>query len=127
MSEPSTALQVALYSALDTALSCSVYDHVPQDSAFPYVTIDYEESFDYDYLTGRKDNRYIYISVWSQYRGQKEVKEIMATIDGALHNKRFTLTTGSVAKMRVLSKRTNRDMDGITYMGQVRVNVITNH
>lgn len=127
MSDPSFALQTAIYTALSAALSCDVYDHVPQGAAYPYVTIDYEDVNDADFLTGRKDNRILYFSVWSQYAGQKEVKQIMATIDATLHNQRLALSTGRIAKMRVLSKRTNREPDGLTFMGQVRVNVLTEH
>ena len=48
----------------------------------------------------------------------------MSELDTLLDEKRFTLTTGRIAQMRVLSKRTNREADGVTYMGQLRLQVL---
>jgi len=127
MSDPSFSLQTALYTALDGALSCSVYDHVPQDSSYPYVVIDYEDVSDADFLNTRKDARLIYLSVWSQYAGQKEVKDIISTIDTTLHRKQLSLSSGRAVTVRVLSKRTNREPDGVTFMGQVGLQILTEH
>lgn len=127
MSDPSVALQAAIYQRLASQLSCPVYDAVPEGAALPYVTLDYEVSDNRDYLRQRKDQRWAYLAVWSDYQGQKEVKEIMAAIDAALHGYRPTLTTGRVADIRVDRKRTNREPDGRTYQGQVTLRIITEH
>jgi dUTPase len=127
MSEPTLALQTALYSALDAALSCSVYDSVPQGAAMPYVTLEFQDVEDADFLGEKRDFRAIYLAVWSSYRGQKEVLELMQTIYNTLHEQSLTLSTGRIAQMRVVSRRTNREPDGVTYMGQVRVNILTEH
>lgn len=127
MSDPALAVQTAIYAALDAALSVPVYDSAPQDAAFPYVTFDFQDVANRDMLNQRMDNRTFYFAVWSDYRGQKEVLEVMAAIDAALHEKRLTLSTGRLVQMRVLSKRTNREPDGLTYMGQLRLQVLTEH
>lgn len=127
MSDPSVALQTALYSALDAAVSCPVYDFVPQDAVEPYVVIASVTTNNAEYLNSRKDSKVFYLSVYSTYRGQKEVQEIMGAISDALHNNRLSLTTGRVASMRVLGTDTNREPDGVTFMGQVRLSVLVEH
>jgi hypothetical protein len=124
MSDPSIAFQTAIYTELDAQLSVPVYDSVPQSATYPYVTIDYQDSSRANWLSDRKDEKTIYFSVWSDYRGQKEVLQIMSEMDTLLHNQRFTLSTGRIAKMQVLSKRTNRESDGVTFMGQLRLQVL---
>lgn len=127
MSTTTFALQKAIYSAVDAALSVPVYDFVPQGSTYPYVTIDFQEAFDNDFLNGRKDRHLIYLTIWSDYRGQKEVMDIMSDIDATLHEARPALETGRVVQMRVIARQTSRDEDGLTYMGRVRLQVITEH
>lgn len=124
MSEPSAAFQTAVYAELDANLSVPIYDSVPQAATYPYVTIDFQDSNNANFLAGRKDEKVMYFSVWSDYRGQKQVLDIMAELDTLLDDKKFTLSTGRIAQMRVLSKRTNREADGVTYMGQLRLQVL---
>lgn len=127
MSGVSVALQVALFQRLAAELSCPVYDAVPMGAAYPYVTLDYEVSGNADYLSRRKDERFIYIAVWSNYQGQAEAKRIMADIDAALHGYSPGLTTGRVVSIRIVRTRTSREPDGRTYMGQVTIRIITEH
>jgi hypothetical protein len=124
MSDPSVAFQTAIYTELDAQLSVPIYDSVPQSATYPYVTIDYQDSSRANWLSDRKDEKTMYFAVWSDYRGQKEVLAIMSELDTLLNNQRFTLSTGRIAKMQVLSKRTNRESDGVTFMGQLRLQVL---
>jgi len=124
MSDPSITFQMAIYSALNAGLSVPVYDSVPQGTAYPYVTIDYQESEMGDFLSSRTDKKMLYLSVWSDYRGQKEVLQIMGEIDALLHEKNLSLTEGRVVIMQVQSKRTSRDSDGLTYMGLVKLKTL---
>lgn len=127
MSDPSIAVQKAIYTALSNALSCNVYDSVPQGASYPYVVIDREESLDADYLATRKDERFLYLSVWSVYHGQKEVKEIMAGIDSALHRQRLGMDNGRMVICYVQRKTTLRDSDNLTFQGAVTLRILTEH
>ncbi|MCY1552838.1 hypothetical protein D9M68_892620 [compost metagenome] len=71
--------------------------------------------------------RFQYLSVWSAYRGQAEVKRIMGEIREALHRKRLPLATGRAISVQVLRTRTNREPDGLTYQGQVTLRILTTH
>lgn len=127
MADPAWALQVALHARLEAGLSCPVHDGVPDNSPFPYVTLDSAVSDAADFLASRKDQRFLYLSVWSQYQGQNEVHEIMAKIDALLHNQPLVLTTGHVIGMQVTRKQTSREPDGRTYQGAVTLRVLTQH
>lgn len=127
MADPTLFLQAALLDTLNAALSCPVYDAVPQNASYPYVTIDREVKRSADFLASRMDERYLYLAVWSQHQGQKEVKEIIAAIDAALHRQRLTLDSGSVVSCIVQDTDTVRDADGKTYMGRVTLQILTQH
>lgn len=127
MSDPSLAVQAALYQALTAGLSCPVYDAVPEEAAFPYVTFDYEVAANRDFLASRLDERFLYLSVWSQYPGQAEVKRLMGEIDAAVHGKSLPLASGQSTRISVRRKSTNREPDGRTYQGQVVLQVLTPH
>lgn len=127
MADPSFALQVALFDRLAAEVSCPIYDSVPMDAPFPYVSLDYEISSNDDPLASRRDIRLFYLSVWSDFKGQEEVKRLMAEIDVATHERPLPLTTGCVVSIRVDRKQTNREPDGVTYQGSVTLRIITQH
>ena len=127
MADPSFALQVALFDRLAAEVSCPIYDSVPMDAPFPYISLDYEVSSNDDPLASRRDIRLFYLSVWSEFKGQEEVKRLMAEIDAALHERPLPLTTGRVVSIRVDRKQTNREPGGVTYQGSVTLRIITQH
>lgn len=128
MADPSFALQVALLDRLkEEVVSCKTYDHVPMNAPLPYVAIGLEISNNNDPLAGRREIRLLYLTVWSDFEGQEEVKRIMAEIDAALHERPMPLTTGRVVSMRVIRKQSTPEPDCITYQGSVTVRIITQH
>lgn len=127
MADPSFALQVALFDRIKAEVSCPIYDSVPMDAALPYVSFDYEISSNSDPLASRRDIRLFYLSVWSDFKGQEEVKRLMAEIDTATHERPLPLATGRVVSIRVERKQTNREPDGVTYQGSVTLRIITQH
>lgn len=127
MSDPALALQAALLAQLQSILSCEVYDAVPQAAAYPYVTLDYSMSDNEDFVGGyRVDRRYIYLGVWSRAYGSAEVQTIMSQID-ALNEQPLALSTGDMVSLRVERKRTSREPDNLTFMGQVTLRILTTH
>ncbi len=128
MSDNTLAVQKAIYTTLTTALyPVKVYDAVPQGAAYPYVVINNTEVMNADFLNSRKDERFIYLSIWSQYRGQKEVIDIMTDIDDALHRKALSLESGSMVQSFVQNKHTMREPDNLTFQGSVKLRIITQH
>lgn len=128
MADPGFALQQAIYQRLAAELTVPVYDAVPMDTPYPYVTIDSEQVVNATPISGRmRETRLLYLSVWSDYQGQAEVKRLSGEICAALNERRLPLTVGRVVSMRVLRTESNREPDGRTYMGSVTVRVITTH
>jgi len=128
MSIPTVAIQKAVYQKLSSALGAViVYDSVPQETVMPYVSIDRVEVMASDYLASRKDERFVYLSVWSRYRGQKEVLDVLSVMDGAMHNAALNLENGHAVSCRVVRQNTSRDSDGLTFQGSMTLAIRTTH
>lgn len=128
MSDNTLAVQKAIYTTLTAALyPVKVYDAVPQGAAYPYVVINNTEVVSADFLSSRKDERILYLSIWSQYRGQKEVIDILTDIDAAIHRKALTLESGTMVQSFVQNKSTMREPDNLTFQGSAKLRIITQH
>lgn len=86
MTMPTNALQAAIYTRLTSELSgVGVYDHVPQNAAFPYIDIGDKVSA----LWHAKDKegwefRFTF-HIWTKGAGTKANQTIMSNIYDALH------------------------------------------
>jgi hypothetical protein len=128
MPDPSVALQEAMFARLEAEVSCPVFDGAPMDTDMPYVSFDREISTNISPIAGRKrQQRLIYLSVWSDAHGQAEVKQILGEVVAALDERRLPLTVGRAVSVRVDQADAQRDADGATYQGSVTVRVITTH
>lgn len=128
MSDPSVALQEAMFARLEAEVSCPVFDGAPMDTDMPYVSFDREISTNISPIAGRKrQQRLIYLSVWSDAHGQAEVKRILGEVVAALDERRMPLTVGRAVSVRVEQADAQRDADGVTYQGSVTVRVITTY
>ncbi|WP_313285504.1 DUF3168 domain-containing protein [Pseudomonas sp.] len=128
MADPSVALQEAIFARLTAEVSCPVHDGAPMDSPMPYVSIDREIFTNTSPIAGRKrEQRLVYLSVWSDAHGQAEVKRILGEVVAALDERRLPLTVGRAVSVRVEQADAQRDADGVTYQGSVTVRVITTH
>lgn len=117
------AVQTALYQTLSAALSVPVYDD-PEGGACPYVTIDAVEAREQDFLVDRLTRHLAYLTVWSTYAGKREVLQIAAAIHAALHREVLTLDAGEFVAMRIVDQRVIRDIDELTYMGNLTVELL---
>ena len=128
MADPSVALQEAMSARLEAEVSCPVFDGAPMDTDMPYVSFDREISTNISPIAGRKrQQRLIYLSVWSDAHGQAEVKHILGEVVAALDERRMPLTVGRAVSVRVEQADAQRDADGVTYQGSVTVRVITTY
>lgn len=128
MSDPTMALQIALDARLTEKLTVPVFDSVPECTPLPYVTLDYEVASNTTPIYGKqRENRLFYLSVWSDFHGQMEVKRIMAEIYEALNEKPLQLDEGHVVSVRVIRTQTIREPDNRTFMGAVTLRIITQH
>lgn len=126
MADPTLAVHKALIAAINGVVTCSVYDGVPQGASYPYVTLDFTVADNDDYTNSRQDRRFVYLGIWSRAGGQEEIYTIMGQID-TLHEQPLTLDTGQLVSLRVERKRTSREPDNKTFMGQITLRIITTH
>ena len=78
-----TAFQ-SVYTLLNTnaalTAKASVYDFVPEDATSPYIQIQFSQSLRGRILNESEREMYFDLHIWSQYRGSKEVLEIIDLI-----------------------------------------------
>ena len=122
-------LQSAIYSLLsgDSTLdgligNNKIFDSIaPQDTAYPYVIIGLETMRDVGTKTLDGNVYNVDIDVWSQYRGQKEIKEIMERIYNLLNNATISVSGSNSVMSYVVNAVTLTEVDGITRHGIVNV------
>lgn len=139
MSDASWNLQFAVYDLLKAGNAIAggrVYDNVPDaalsadapDSEFPYVHIGETDLQPDDVGTtagGRDDGAVetITLHVWSRYRGQREVKQIMQQIKDLMHDTQLTVTARASALCIVRAARSFLDPGGRTRHGVMSLEV----
>lgn len=118
MSDPSLALQKALVAALkaDGALSgdVAVYDSVPADASFPYVSFgpsqilpDQEDCIDGAEVIQQVD-------VWSRKPGYPECRQIAAAVVAAVDDKDLALDAHRMILIEHQGTNYLREQDGLT-------------
>lgn len=117
-------LQQAIYSALTgnaplMALVTGVYDHVPQDTPYPYMVLGDPLVQD---VSNMKDSQLavsIPLTIWSREGGRKETGALSEMVHALLHEAMLTLTGQTLISLRVSRMNTDRMNDGITYRAQM--------
>jgi len=108
-------VQKAVYGLLSAStLLPALYDEVPEETAFPYLTIGEftEERFDTMGIYGSEIT--FNLHVWSQYRGFKECYGYLTVIDGLLDYANITSTGFTNIFIRNEMVNTFIDPDGVT-------------
>ena len=72
-------IQKELFKQL-TTLNYPVYDYIPTDAKMPYIKLGYMNMRDYSTKTNEGIQVNQYIDIFSDYKGQKETREIMHQI-----------------------------------------------
>ena len=85
----SIELQEKLYALLST-LSYPVYDDVPKNAKCPYIKLGVNRGGDNSTKINLAHKDYQYIDVFSEYRGKKEVMQIIKQVNDLLQNKTIT-------------------------------------
>ena len=134
MSDAAFNLQTALYSALtgSTAVTgagstgtVNVYDHVPQNSSFPYIAIG--EALDADWSSKTYDGQRhaVTLHIWSRYRGAKEIKQITSAVHTLLHNSNLSVTSHGLTLLQFDNAQYMTEADSMTRHGVIRYTALT--
>lgn len=135
-SDSQWAVQQAIVTALkaDSALlalvntegsNAGVYDHVDANTPFPYVVVGESTGRADDTKTEHGMDQVVTIHGWSEYRGYKEIKQIMGAVVTALDRAALTVTGHDLIDLRFLSSEIMLDPDGLTRHGVQRFRVAT--
>jgi len=125
------ALQAALVAALDGHVGAPVFDYVPQDQAYPYVTIGDSTAVDFDTKTEVGQDHTVTIHTWTRAKGRESCKIVMGAIFGLLHRGALTVTGHAVIDSRVVYADVLQDPNetghpsGPVWHGVQRVRIIT--
>ena len=76
-------VQLELYNKL-SSLDYPIYDYVPDDSKMPYIKLGYMNLKDYSCKTADGIEITQYIDIFSNYKGQKQTREIMLKVMGVM-------------------------------------------
>lgn len=123
------AVQRAVYEAAQTALvglGVSVYDFPPHHEAYPYVVFDQHQTLPMDGAELPGFTHLFYMSIWSNYRGRREVEGILTRLWHGFHDQQLVLEEGTFVLCQVTDQRSERDADSLTYQGAMTLSVITN-
>ena len=101
-----------------------VFDDVPEGTLYPYVVLGEETAAN----NGTKNldgvEHTLTIHAWSQYRGRREIKEIMQSVYENLHNTAISVTGASLVSIRQEFNTTLAEQDGITRHGVMRFRAV---
>ncbi|MGB4101346.1 MAG: DUF3168 domain-containing protein [Alphaproteobacteria bacterium] len=133
MSDAMFAVQDAVYTILTASSGVQavlgsparIYDHVPPDASFPFLTLGavQAEGFDTKDRTGTRQT--LVLHAWSRARGSEEVKNILSALYDVLHLGSFTVAGHELAVCQWRQAETMLDDDGLTRHGVAQYEVIT--
>lgn len=118
------SLQQVLYQTLsgDSALSAlvtGVFDHVPQATAYPFVTLGEASIRDWSNLENAGTEQQITLRVWSREAGRKEAADIMERIVAVLQNADLSVSGQTLVLLKFVSSSIELQNDGLTTRGSL--------
>lgn len=122
MTDAALTLQAAIFAALSAAppIGASVYDAVPQGTAFPHIEIAGGWVADWSAALMQGEEHTVEIHVWSRTGGFTEARTLMAAVKARLHEVSLSLTGALLIDIRYAGADLFTDADGETRHGIVR-------
>jgi hypothetical protein len=122
-------IQKAVYdtlknSAVLLAKVTGVYDNVPQETKYPYVTIGDDTGIEYDTDDSTGIEATITVHIWSRKSGRKEIKKIMKIIYDVLHRTTLIISGYECIGCDWEFSETFLDPDGQTKHGVTRFRIL---
>ncbi|MBI3419258.1 MAG: DUF3168 domain-containing protein [Proteobacteria bacterium] len=135
MSASLFAAQEAVFGVLSASASLQalignpprIYDVVPPDAQFPYVTLGDVTVRDFDTKDRTGFEQTLLLHAWSRYRGRKEVKNILQTAYDLLHRAVLSVSGADFVSCQFLSCALGAENDGLTLHGVMRFRVVVQH
>jgi hypothetical protein len=124
--EVEEAVGLAIRAKLTPVLApVPVYDRTPRNRQYPFVTFDRHIVEPDDDLSEQMSRHRITLTVWSDDRGPKLIREIIGKIRRTLKWANLDLAAGACVLCEIERSDVTEDQDGATYMGSVQIRVLT--
>ena len=128
--DSSWELQEAIFTALTgdaplMAMITGVHDHVPQDTAFPYVTIGGGTAISWGAAGVDGVEATLVVELWSRERGHKDAKQILSEVHRVLDDADLPVSGHNLVRLDFEFTEFLLDADGITYHGIARYRAVT--
>ncbi|MDX2073484.1 MAG: DUF3168 domain-containing protein [Alphaproteobacteria bacterium] len=125
------SLQQSLYQQLtgDTtlmALVSGIFDHVPQGTAYPFVTIGEAAIRDFSNAEKQGTEQQVTLRIYSREAGRKQASAIMERIVTLLNSADLTVSGQTLRSLRFLSSNIVLQDDGLTYRGTLIFRALLN-
>ena len=122
-------LQASLFSVLDgdatlSAMATGIYDAVPADADYPYVTIGDIQARDWSSATTAGMQYQVAVHCYSRQGGRKEALNMMDRIHTLLHDANPSIAGYQCVLVRYVSSDVRLNSDGLTYEGTMRFNAL---
>jgi Protein of unknown function (DUF3168) len=128
----SWALQKAVHVALTSAAPLTVlmggvrvFDDVPRNTAYPYVTHGESVVRDWSTSTDEGHEHCVSVHVWSQGAGRKQAHEILGLIERTLDGQALALDGHRLISLQHEHSEVRRESDGETWRGLLRLRATT--
>lgn len=105
---------LAADAGLTAIISTRLYDDVPDNTAYPYVAIGEVTENRSDTFANKGKELTATIHVWSQYRGMKQLTDILTRLDAVLDQKAISFTNWTLINIEREFGETIKMPDGIT-------------
>ncbi|HSZ12223.1 MAG TPA: DUF3168 domain-containing protein [Rhizomicrobium sp.] len=133
MSSASWALQQAIFTELAASSDLQaligdpprIFDAVPREAAFPYVTIGDDQVMDWSTATEAGQEHLIAIHVWSRNGGRKETKAIADVVRACLDSASLALAGQTLIDILYQGEEAMRETDGETFRAVIRFRAVT--
>lgn len=122
-------IQKAIYDKLTASSSLmmsisGIFNHVPQHTIFPYITIGKLSAADISNLDKSGVEYQITINIWSREAGTKQTADIMEIIYALLHEGSLLMDGKSIVGMYIERTSIEIENDGLTYKGSIELRVV---
>ncbi len=122
-------LQKAIYDKLrsDAVLMTQitgVYDNVPQETSYPFISFGKNYSKKFDILGKNGFEQKLDIEIWSREGGKKQSASIIESVYSLLNNVNISIVGITVISIEVISYSISLQNDGYTYHGVINLRAI---
>lgn len=102
-----------------------IYDAVPKNAVFPYVTIGEARALDWSTATEDGTEHLVALDVWSRARGRREAVDLANRIALLIDDQPLVLTGHRLVNLRVERIDTRRLRDGRTFRAALSLRAVT--